>query len=111
MPARENSCGVDEIVRPFDDLYGMVKKYVAFRLRSPGGAADIARGFILGLAEFGSFGTKLYDLTGYPHGDESEAIYSDWQMVGSDLENVIRDVDRKATGPKAPSRQGGPDRS
>ncbi len=69
----------------------MTKKYVAFQIRTRDRAGNIVRGFILGLAEFGSFGTRLYDLAGYPYEFEVEALRSDWQIIGDDMWKVIEE--------------------
>jgi len=67
----------------------MTKRYVAYTVSRKDRAGNIVRGFVMGLAEFGSFGTRLYDLSGYPHESEAEAIYSDWQSVGNDMRGAI----------------------
>jgi hypothetical protein len=97
--------GVDDIVRSFDDVFEMAKKYVIFRRRTGSHVSDIARGFMMGLAEFGSFGVQLYDLDGYPYDDEAHALYSDWETLGGDLEKVIRDGEKDSTSERTPNRQ------
>ena len=52
---------------------------------------EVYRGFIMGLAEFGSFGARAPDFAGYPHESEEDAIYSDWQTMGNDMRRVIKE--------------------
>ncbi len=83
---------VDRRPKRVDDTNGMVKKYVALRVQKSDRAGNLVRGFVMGLAEFGSFGTRLYDLAGYPYESESAALYGDWKVVGGDLWKAVGDV-------------------
>lgn len=67
----------------------MAKKYVVYPVKRQDRAGNIIRGFVLGLAEFGCLGTRLYDLSGYPYKSEAEALQSDWRAVGEDLWTAI----------------------
>jgi hypothetical protein len=77
---------------PTDWLF-MAKKYVAYPVKRQDRAGNIIRGFVLGLAEFGCLGTRLYDLSGYPYESEVEALRSDWLAVGEDLWTAIDEND------------------
>jgi hypothetical protein len=82
---------VDEMGNPADDDRRMTKRYVKLWVKRSNRAENFARGFIMGLAEFGCFGVRLYDLAGYPYESEAAALARDWAAVGDDLENQIAD--------------------
>ena len=73
----------------------MVKKYVAYPLGREDRAGNVVRGFIIGLAEFGCFGTRLYDLAGYPHDSEEEALRASWQAIGADMRKVVEETQQQ----------------
>lgn len=87
--SRENAVPFPSFEAALSDSVCMTKKYVTYPVQRIDRAGNVVRGFVVGLAEFGCLGTRLYDLSGYPHESESDAIYSDWQSVGADMWNAI----------------------
>lgn len=61
----------------------MAKYYQKFRVNP-----SIGGGFVLGMADFACLGWKSYDLAGYPHDDENAALFSDWIVLGEDVETA-----------------------
>jgi hypothetical protein len=73
----------------------MAKRYVAYPVKRQDRAGNIVRGFIIGLAEFGSFGTRLFDLAGYPHESEEDAIRASWEAIGADMWKAAEEFEQQ----------------
>ena len=80
---------VDGLVRSGDDNLDMVKRYVLLPTGKRDQSGIVRRGFMLGLADIGCFGTRLYDPAGYPHDSEWDALLSDWQALNGDMWDSI----------------------
>jgi hypothetical protein len=52
----------------------------------------ILRGFVEGMAS--AFGASRFDIHGYPHRNDAEALHSDWRSVGKDLRRVIDNLSK-----------------
>jgi hypothetical protein len=74
----------------------MTKRYLVIPTQTIDHTGNILRGFWSGLAEFGSFGTRLYDLSGYPVASTEEALRSDWERLGLDFKKAIDDVRKES---------------
>ena len=66
----------------------MSKRYqiVRDKIVKPGG--DIVDAFRMAIVEFTSLGERRFDLTGYPHESEVDAIMGDWTQIGQDLKTA-----------------------
>jgi len=73
----------------------MTKKYMLFPIRRHNAEGRVLEGFITGLADIGCFGSRYYDLAGYPHDSVNDAISGDWRQVGDDLRGSISSAERQ----------------
>jgi hypothetical protein len=84
-----------KLASPTNGRFRMTKRYVTYPVQKRDRSGNIVRGFVVGLAEFGCLGTRLYDLSGYPHESEAHAIFSDWQAVGNDMWKSLKDSEQE----------------
>jgi len=94
-----------KLARSFNDGFRMTRRYVTYPVQKKDRAGNIVRGFVVGLAEFGCLGTRLYDLSGYPHESEAHAIFSDWQAVGNDMWKSLNDSQQEQQTDDSEGRQ------
>jgi hypothetical protein len=76
----------------------MSKRYQVVRdkiWRSEGGFIEAFR---MAIVEFTNLGERRFDLDGYPHASEEEALMRDWAEIGKDLKVAEKKVFKIAAG-------------
>lgn len=71
----------------------MTKKYIVVRDRIPSPLGGFIEAFRMALVEFTNMGERHFDLTGYPHNSEAEALMSDWGALGADFATAAKKIE------------------
>lgn len=72
----------------------MAKKYEIVRDRVPVPGGGFIEAFRMALIEFSCFGERRFDIAGYPHELETEALMSDWAALGLDVQTAAERVQK-----------------
>jgi hypothetical protein len=76
----------------------MTKKYIVVRDRIPSAIGGFIEAFRMALVELANMGERHFDLTGYPHDTEADALLSDWAALGADFNDAASKFDAPRTG-------------
>ena len=71
----------------------MSKKYILGRDRIPTPVGGFIEAFRMALVELTNMGERNFDLTGYPHETEADALMSDWAALGADFTQAAAKID------------------
>jgi len=75
----------------------MTKQYKAFRRRLPKpGGGGFFEAIQMALVDMSCLGERRFDLSGYPHESEADALMSDWVALGGDMQHAIEEISKES---------------
>lgn len=68
----------------------MTKKYQIVRDKIPTASGGFVEALRMALVEFSCLGETRFDISGYPHASEVQALATDWERLGQDALEATR---------------------
>ena len=90
------------------DCFGaqkMSKRYQFVRERIVSPEGGFMEAFRMAIVDFTNLGERRFDLAGYPHASEQDALVRDWTEIGKDLKIAERKILTRATKELSRDRQ------
>jgi hypothetical protein len=75
----------------------MTKRYKLLPKLIPMAGGKFIQAFEMGLVEFSCLGETRFDIAGYPHASEMDAIAEDWGQLGKDLRKAAAKLEEEAS--------------